>query len=143
METILKISGFVITAMALGFILGTCQNREGEQIPIVVRPETIVQIRTQDRIILANPDKLQYYVDELNKYRTMPGWTSTSSNRIHAGLYKREWSIEYYTLPKYYNTVFAIGGQQWGAGYLRSIGRFSLGGIVTTEGAGVAAGFQF
>jgi hypothetical protein len=131
----------VIVAFLGGVFWSACQQ-DGTD-PIIIKPETIVQVRTQDRIVYADPQKLQFYVDELNKYRTLPGWITTQSNRIHAGLYLREWSVEYSTPARYKNTLYIFGGSMWGAGYLRSLGRFSVGGVASTGGVGISAGYNF
>ena len=144
MQKIMELTAYVIIAAALGFILGLC-NRQEQLPPIIIEPGTLIQIKTQDRIIQANPEKLQYYVDELNRYRTEPGWIDVRGNMIHAGLVHREWAARYIIPIRrvYKNTIFVHIGTHWGVAYMRHIGRYSVGIQAGNAGVSGIIGYSF
>lgn len=73
-------------------------------------------------------------MQELDKYRTLPGWIATSNDRIHAGLVARSWSAEY-RVNERNNIAGAVAGSVLGGMYMRRVGVWWVGGV-----AGVADG---
>jgi hypothetical protein len=93
-----------------------------------------------------NPD-IDFMLSELNQYRTNKGTIKIKPNRIHAGLYNREWSVEYY-IPKPYHEAGFFAGTFWGLYYQYNIFKsFTVGAaaIVQDKEAGfaISAGYKF
>ena len=129
--------GAVLTALLMSiFAPGKTIDR------IYIKPDTLVQVRTQDRIISYRPADVPGYIDELNDYRTAPGWIDIRGDRIHAGLVEREWFIEY-GITRKKNSVSIYAGSVYGIGYSRQIGRFGLGLAVFNSGLSAQASLYF
>jgi hypothetical protein len=73
-------------------------------------------------------------MQELDRFRTAPGWIAATNNRLWAGVGPRWWSAEYDISPPS-NIVGGYAGTGAGAFYLRRLGRWYVGGI-----AGAASG---
>lgn len=136
---------WALVFIAAGFLAGGATIKEcGPQyVPGEVRIETntIVQIRTQARIVRVptNPAEMAALVDELNGYRTGPGWIAASNRRVWAGLQARAWAADYAvdTIPVLWQVGLWAGYGGAGAYVSRKVGPVRLGVLA---GYGVLAG---
>ena len=136
---------WALVFLAAGFLAGGATVKEcGPQaVPGEVRIETntIVQVRTQARIVKVptDPAEMAALVDELNGYRTGPGWIQSSNRRIYAGLQARAWAADYAVdaIPASWQGGLWAGYGGAGGYVSRKVGPVRLGVLA---GPGIVAG---
>lgn len=96
---------------------------------IVTLPPVKIMEHVTNEIIRTNTFVI-FVTDELNKYRTLPGWIASSNRRIYAGLYQRAWSVEYDAPADYKNRVTVWAGSGLGVSFQRDVGRLGGGVLV-------------
>ena len=124
-----------LIGLALGMLWGgMCADKDTIHKPIYIKPDTLVQVKTQERIIHYAQADVPGIVEELNEYRTAPGWIDVRGDRIHAGLVAREWSIEYgIHRPRHSASIYA--GGVFGLAYHYRINSWLyIGGGVFSDG---------
>lgn len=138
--TIKTLVGCIAAFLLGGLIARECDDRP---VPILWRVHTnsLVQVRTQSRIlkIPTTPEGMAALVDELNGYRTGPGWIDSSNGRAWAGLQARAWSASYAVdyLPAVWQAGLWAGYGGAGVYVSRQVGPVRLGVLA---GYGVVAG---
>jgi hypothetical protein len=130
-----------------GFLVGGWLVREcaapisGE---VRIETNTLVQVLTQARILRVptDPAGMAALVDELNGYRTGPGWLASSNRRVWAGLQARAWAADYATDadPVLWQAGLWAGTGGAGGYAARRIGPGWLGIWAGYGGAGLMAG---
>jgi hypothetical protein len=69
----------------------------------------------------------------VNHYRQDVPWISASNDRIYAGIYDRNWSVDF-SVDGYKNEAGLLFGTGFGAYYNRTIfGRFTIGGVLIID----------
>jgi hypothetical protein len=73
---------------------------------------------------------------EVNQYRTEEPYIAANNGRIYAGLYNRDWSIEYKVSdPLRHEAGVIVGGGIYGAFYrFNPIGKLTVGGQLVWDG---------
>jgi hypothetical protein len=85
---------------------------------------------------------------EANQFLTNKPWIVASNDRIYAGLYNREWSIEYKINDLKHDAGVIVGGV-YGLYYrFNPVGKLTIGGMVVWDGekdisASATAGWRF
>jgi len=111
-----------------------------EKETLMIKTNTIIQIKEKPIIITELPDiiktntNLMALLIELNQYKTNNGWIAVTNNRIHAGLFNRQWSVEFKTREVLFNEIGILAGSGFGAYYSRLLeDDWTLGGIVCVD----------
>jgi len=147
LENALRYCAGIIGGIIIGFLLGDALTApEYLDRNVFIKPDTIIQHEIEPLILKPDCKDIAYYVHELNQYRTLAGSIIISSNRIHAGLYARSWSMEYGVSGKK-NLAYIFVGTHIGAGYMRLLDSWALGIQIFFDekkpGIALQAGFLF
>jgi hypothetical protein len=141
MMTMSKLAIGCVAAFLLGGLIAReCDERAG---PVLwkIHTNTLVQVRTQSRLLKVptTPEGMAELLDEINGYRTAPGWIASSNGRAWAGLQARAWSAEYAVdyIPAIWQVGLWAGYGGAGAYVSRQVGPVRLGLLA---GYGVVAG---
>lgn len=130
---------------AIGLLAGLWLGTQGHPPAsgeLQILTNTLVQIKTQDRIVRipTTAAGVAAVVDEVNWFRTEPGWIRLAPGRIHAGLGdRREWVVDYLLPepPRWQVGIVAGPGILAGIGQYRFTERLWAGAVL---GYGIAAG---